>query len=348
MLHLMLSSIFRVMRKLSNRWSKRKQGKSYAPEEAVPLDPRFWNSRASHLILRAGFLVHSGVTRTSQTNGKAAYIESLSIMEWAFLNIFVLFLVDIVHPASYQISPMILPYEIRKCSRVGRFIVEVSVFGCLRAVRDYLQLRNSPLRIWLDAEIADWARTFESGHLRHCGGVLCEKPEDHSPYLALSSELARDMRSMFGPILHLGMHELDSDDKFVFCDVLTILGVLPSAAEDEMTILEVLNSSLKASFHNAQSICGQRIGRFMWLLMPRRQKVGWVDHVEKSCQCRIALCYRSGKSMLSPVRDFLTIHDTNSANVTIFEDLPGQNPSNRPILPYSGAANNNFDQSRIK
>jgi hypothetical protein len=208
--------------------------------------PGFWNSSASQLILRAGFLVYHGVTRIPQTSGKVTYIESLSLVQWTFLNIYIFFLVNMVHPVGYQIFQRLHITKIGKCSRIGRFIVELSVFGGLRVIQDYRQLLKTPLQVRSDAEIADWALSFESGYLKHGESVLSKIPEDHLPRLALLSEVSRNMRHMFGQTIHLGTQELDASDKYVFWDILTVLGVLPSAMEGETTLIHALNTLPKA------------------------------------------------------------------------------------------------------
>ncbi len=214
-------------------------------------DPGFRNSPASQLILRAGFLVYYGVMRIPQISGKVTYIESLPLIQWTFLNIFILFLVDIIHRVGYRIFSKVDLTEIGKCYRIGRFIIELSIFAGLKMIQDYLQLLKSPLQIRSGTDIAAWASSFESGYLKHGESVLSQISEDHLPHLALLSDVARNMKYMFGQTIHLGTQELDTSDKYVFVDILTLTGVLPSAMEGETTILHALNTlpeALKGTF----------------------------------------------------------------------------------------------------
>lgn len=215
-------------------------------------DPGFWNSRASQPILRAGFLVYYGVTRTPQISGKVTYIESLHLVQWTFLDIFTLFLVNRVQPAGHRIFQRVDPTEIGKCSRISRFIIELSIFGGLEVIQDYLQLLKSPLQIRSGADIADRASSFESGYLKRGESVLSKIPEDHLPHLTLLSEVGRNTRYIFGQTIHLGTRELDTSDKYVFGDILTVFGVLPSAMEGETAMLHALNTLPKDLAGNFQ------------------------------------------------------------------------------------------------
>ena len=133
-------------------------------------------------------------------------------------------------------------YGNRKTSRIGRFIIELSIFGGLKIIQDYFQLLKSPLQIRSDAEIADWASSFESGYLTAGESVLSNNPEDHLPRLTLSSEVGRNMRHKFSGPVHLGSQELDTSDTYIFGDILTVLEVLPSALGGETTMLDVLKA----------------------------------------------------------------------------------------------------------
>jgi hypothetical protein len=110
-------------------------------------DPGFWNSRVSQLVLRAGFFVYYGITRTPQRNCKITYIESLPPAQWTFLNIFILFIVAMVQPVGYGIFKRDDFPGIGCCSRIGRFIIELSIFGGLKVIQDYLQLVKNALQI---------------------------------------------------------------------------------------------------------------------------------------------------------------------------------------------------------
>jgi hypothetical protein len=83
------------------------------------------------------------------------------------------------------------------------------------------------------------------------------------------------MRYMFANHIHLGTRELDTNDIYLFRDILSVLGVLPSAIEGETTILRTLNTFSEALSGHFQ------LRKIPSLLKTPRQKRGYVDDVEK-------------------------------------------------------------------
>jgi hypothetical protein len=136
-------------------------------------------------------------------------------VQWKFLNTFILFLVAMVQPVGYGIFKRDDFPGIGCCSRIGHFIIELSVFGGLKVIQDYLQLVKNALQIRSDTNYFDWASSFEPGYLKRGESLLCKYPEDHLPYLTLSSDMGRNMRYMFGNHIHLGRRELDANDIYL-------------------------------------------------------------------------------------------------------------------------------------
>ena len=94
MLHFVLSTVFREEEILECFVQERAQQSLFSIERCSFRDSTFWGSPGSKLILRAGFLIYYGLVMTPQTHDKAAYIESLPLAQWTFLNVFILYLVD--------------------------------------------------------------------------------------------------------------------------------------------------------------------------------------------------------------------------------------------------------------
>lgn len=59
-----------------------------------------------------------------------------------------------VQPVERWIFLRVDTVDFGEISRIGRLIIELSIFGGLKVIQDYFQLLNSPFQIHSDADIA--------------------------------------------------------------------------------------------------------------------------------------------------------------------------------------------------